>query len=118
VLAREEEEYPRNAWREIASTPANRKRLFVLVVFGTMINTFGNFIISFYLSILLDQAGITNTNTQLQINVGISCWCFVVAIAGSFMLDIMGRRKQTLLSIAGMVVTLYILGGLIKSKYR
>jgi MFS family permease len=116
VMAKEEEEYPRNAWREIASTPGNRKRLFVLVAFGTMINTFGNFIISFYLSVLLDQAGITNTNTQLQINVGISCWCFVVAIAGSFMLDVMGRRKQTLFSIAGMIVTLYIIGGLIKSK--
>ncbi|KAI1867534.1 hypothetical protein JX265_007336 [Neoarthrinium moseri] len=114
IMAKEEEAYPRNAWRELASTPANRKRLFVLVAFGSMINTFGNFVISFYLSKILDQAGVTDSNSQLQINVGISCWCFIVALTGSFMLDVLGRRKQTLACIAGMVVTLFMIGSLIK----
>ena len=46
IMAKEAEEYPRNPWMEIISTPANRKRLAILVSFGPMINMFGNFIIS------------------------------------------------------------------------
>lgn len=32
------------------------------------------------------------------------------------MVDILGRRIQTFIGISGMVVTLYIIGGLIKRK--
>jgi hypothetical protein len=46
TIAREAEEFPRNPWREIISTKANRKRLVILCTFGPMINMFGNFIIS------------------------------------------------------------------------
>jgi MFS family permease len=49
VMMKEEQEYPRNPWREIVSTPANRKRLAILVAFGPMINMFGNFVISYVL---------------------------------------------------------------------
>ncbi|KAF7543072.1 hypothetical protein G7Z17_g11041 [Cylindrodendrum hubeiense] len=114
VIMKEEEEYPRNPWREIISTPANRKRLAILCTFGPMINMFGNFIISFYLTKILDQAGITDTTKQTQIQVIINCWSFAVAVLGSFMVDILGRRIQTFIGISGMVVTLYIIGGLIK----
>lgn len=47
MIKREEEEYPRNPWREIISSKANRKRLVILCTFGSMINMFGNFIISY-----------------------------------------------------------------------
>jgi hypothetical protein len=67
---------------------------------------------------ILTQAGITNTQTQTQIQVIINCWSFVVAIVGSFMLDILGRRPQLLGCIAGMVVTLFLIGGLIKGQQR
>lgn len=79
-----------------------------------MINTLGNFIVSFYLSKILDQAGIQETHKQTQINIILSCWSFAIAILGSFMLDIMGRRLQTLVGLSGMIITLYIIGGLIK----
>lgn len=46
TIKREAIEYPRNPWREIVSTKANRKRLAILCTFGPMINMFGNFIIS------------------------------------------------------------------------
>ncbi len=46
ILAKEEEDYPRNAWRELLLTLGNRKRLFLLMSFGAMINTWGNFVIS------------------------------------------------------------------------
>lgn len=47
IMKKEEEEYPRNPWREIFATPANRRRLAILCTFGPMINMFGNFIISY-----------------------------------------------------------------------
>ncbi|KAF3922027.1 hypothetical protein ABW20_dc0106254 [Dactylellina cionopaga] len=115
ALAREEELYPRNPWRELFATPGNRKRLSILVIFGVMTETMGNFIVSYYLTRILTQAGITDTYRQTQINVILQCWAFVVAICGSFLLDVIGRRIQTLLGVTGMVVTLYLLGGLIKA---
>ncbi|KAI7780518.1 Lactose permease [Diaporthe eres] len=114
VISKEAQDMPGNPWRELLATPGNRKRLFILVVFGSMISTLGNFVISFYLNDILEQSGVRDTNTKLQISVGLSCWCFVVAISGSFMLDVIGRRLQTLISMAGMIATLYITGGLIK----
>ncbi|KZL80865.1 hexose transporter [Colletotrichum incanum] len=115
IMRKEEEQYPRNPWREIVATPANRKRLAILCTFGPMINMFGNFIISFYLTKILSQAGIRDTVKQTQIQVILNCWSFAVAVFGSFMLDVLGRRKQTFIGVIGMIVTLYVIGGLIKT---
>lgn len=114
-IATEKELYPRNPWIELFSTPANRKRLAILVCFGVMLEMFGNFVVSFYLTDILNQAGISRTETQTQITVILNCWSFAVAVLGSFTLDKLGRRKQTLTSICGMTASLFILGGLIKS---
>jgi MFS family permease len=46
VLMKEAEDYPRNPWRDIISGAANHRRLVILMAFGTMINMFGNFIVS------------------------------------------------------------------------
>lgn len=70
----------------------------------------------YYLTRILDQAGITNTRTQTQIQVIINCWAFAIAILGSFMLDILGRRTQLMISVSGMVTTLCLIGGLIKRE--
>ncbi|RDW83536.1 putative Hexose transporter [Aspergillus mulundensis] len=113
TLMREARELPRNPWREIL-TKANRRRLVILVTFGSMIEMFGNFIISYYLTKILDQAGITATKTQTQVQVIINCWSFAIAILGSFMLDILGRRIQMFIGVGGMVATLLLIGGLIK----
>ncbi|EPS44242.1 hypothetical protein H072_1757 [Dactylellina haptotyla CBS 200.50] len=115
IIAREEAAYPKNPWREFISTPANRKRLSILIIFGAMLETMGNFIVSYYLTRILSQAGVTDPNRQNQINVIIQCWSFIIAVIGSFMLDIIGRRIQTLVGTAGMALMLYLLGGLIKA---
>ncbi|KAK6351380.1 hypothetical protein TWF718_004541 [Orbilia javanica] len=114
TIAKEEAAYPRNPWKELLSTPANRKRMTILVVFGSMMETVGNFIVSYYLTRILSQAGVTDTHRQTQINVIIQCWSFAVAIAGSFLLDVIGRRLQTLIGMVGITVTLYMLGAFIK----
>ncbi|KAI8943270.1 hypothetical protein NX059_001289 [Plenodomus lindquistii] len=103
----EAKQYPRNPWREIISTKANRRRLMILCTFGPMISMY-------YLGKILTQAGITSTKTQTQVQVIINCWSFAVAVLGSLMLDILGRRKQTFIGVGGMIVTLMLIGGLIK----
>ncbi|KAH7392004.1 hexose transporter-like protein [Phaeosphaeria sp. MPI-PUGE-AT-0046c] len=114
TIQKEAEQFTRNPWREIISTKPNRRRLVILCTFGSMINMFGNFIISYYLTKILSQAGITDTHTQTQVQVIINCWSFAIAILGSFMLDILGRRLQTFIGVGGMVVTLLMIGALIK----
>jgi hypothetical protein len=46
VLRKEEALHPRNPWRELVATKANRRRLFIVATFGVMIEMFGNFVIS------------------------------------------------------------------------
>lgn len=46
TIQKEAKQFARNPWREIISTKANRRRLVILCTFGSMINMFGNFIIS------------------------------------------------------------------------
>lgn len=46
ALSSENARFQHNPWREIISTPANRRRLLILCTFGVMINSFGNFIVS------------------------------------------------------------------------
>ncbi len=72
-------------------------------------------LIRYYLTKILDQAGIKSTVTQTQVQVIINCWSFAVAILGSFMLDVLGRRLQTFIGVGGMVVTLFLIGAFIKS---
>ncbi|KAH8646313.1 general substrate transporter [Xylariales sp. PMI_506] len=115
VLKREAELYPKNPWIELVSSKPNLRRLWVVASFGVMIELCGNFVISFYLGDMLDQAGITDSTTQLQINIILNCWCFVVAIVGSYTLDILGRRLQTLICFGGMIITLFLFGGLSKA---
>lgn len=71
---------------------------------------------SYYLGDMLTQAGVTDFKTQLQVNVILSCWSLVVAVIGSLLMDVVGRRTMTLTAIGGMIVTLYIFGGLTKGK--
>lgn len=90
--------------------------MIILVAFGVITETVGNFIVSYYLTRILSQAGINDTYRQTQINVIIQCWSFAVVVAGSFLLDVIGRRLQTLMGMVGMTVTLYMLGALIKGR--
>lgn len=141
VLTREAENYPRNPWRDIISGAANHRRLVNLIAFDqyvwqlrylvstslprlifrcwytNKISSADSFL-SYYLVRILTQAGITETQTQTQIQVIINCWSFFVAIIGSFMLDVLGRRPQLLTCVAGMVISLCLIGGLIKGTCR
>lgn len=112
----EKETYPSNPWKEITTGKPNLHRFFICVSFGLMVETLGNFVASFYLGDMLNLAGITNSTTQLQINVILNCWCFVVAVVGSYLLDIVGRRTQMLWSVSSMAICLFAVGAMTKGR--
>ncbi|EXJ79535.1 hypothetical protein A1O3_07814 [Capronia epimyces CBS 606.96] len=114
VLHKEHQLYPGNPWKEMFASKANRHRMAIIVIFGVMIQMLGDFVISFYLGSMLTQAGITDPITQLEINIILSCWSFVVAVSGSLLLDVFGRRRTLIVCLIGMIVTLYIFGGMAK----
>jgi MFS family permease len=90
------------SWTEWFRTPANRRRFFIVLSLGFMIQLCGNAIISYYLHLVLNSVGIKGTQTQLYINGGntISGFCF--GIFFSLMIDRVGRRFMFLGGMAGM----------------
>ena len=99
----------RSPWRAWIQTRANRRRLFIAVTLGLGIQWCGNAIISYYLKLILESIGITNSKNRLIINgsVTISSFCFAVIWALS--IDHIGRRKIFLTGMAGMFFALITL---------
>ncbi|KAF8476223.1 putative MFS lactose permease [Kalaharituber pfeilii] len=53
----------------------------------------GNAAISYFLVVMLQQAGIEDNNTRLMLNAVLSVISFIGAMCGSFLVDKVGRRK-------------------------
>ena len=65
-----------------------------------LVSVFGQWVgcaaLSYFLSAVLDTAGITSPVTQLNINVGLACTQFLCAIIGALLVDRIGRRPLLL----------------------
>lgn len=61
--------------------------------------------ISYFLSAVLDTAGITSPLSQTNINVGLNCVSFALAILGASFVDRVGRRPLLLYTNAGCCLT-------------
>ncbi|KAK5164270.1 uncharacterized protein LTR77_009964 [Saxophila tyrrhenica] len=87
----------KSSWLAWFHGPSNRHRFAIVFTLG-----FINAIISYYLRLLLESFGITNSTTQLLINGGntINAWLF--AILWACTIDFWGRRKLFLTGIGGM----------------
>lgn len=118
VLATIEEEMrsSKGAWSTLLRNPskADVRRLVIVTTLAIIGEIGGSGVGSWYFTILLQQAGITGTTKLLQINLISSCWNFVCAVAGAYMFDHIGRRKQAIGSVIGMIITFFLLGGFVK----
>lgn len=95
-------------------TPGMLRRWAIVISLSWVTEMGGSSIGSYYLTVLLEEAGIKTSKKKLQINMISSCWSFVVSIIGAFLFDTLGRKKQSLFSLSGMIVCLFMLGGFIK----
>lgn len=80
-----------------------------LVYYIAILMLCGSNIISYYLGLILDNAGITNTTTQLGINIGLSVFNLVCGILGSFYFDKVGRRPALLVCtiVLGLILIIF-----------
>ncbi|KXS97854.1 hypothetical protein AC578_7652 [Pseudocercospora eumusae] len=99
---------------ETLITKHNRRRLLIVTTFSIIVMLPGTNIVTFYFGDMMSNAGIESADTQLQINIALTAWTLIIAVAASFYADKIGRKWLCSLSLAGQIVTLFLLGGLTK----
>lgn len=104
----------KGVYRAQIKTKANLHRMLICLSLALMCELAGSSIATYYFSILLNSAGVTDVKTQLQVAIIRSSFCFVCALTGCYTFDIIGRKVQALISMAGIIVCMFILGALVK----
>jgi MFS family permease len=97
--------------RVLFNTPARRYRLMLAMTFAWFGQFSGNNISSYYLPIMLNNVGITETTLVLLLNAIYAVIGWVFAISGARFHDVWGRRNMLMGSCAGMAVCLAIVAG-------
>lgn len=92
-------------WSALVSTPGNRKRTLIAFLTGLMAQWNGIGVVSYYLTLVLDSVGITDTFTQTLINGLLQIFNFGAALGAAFLVDRLGRRTLFLWSGLGMLVS-------------
>ncbi|KAJ3561907.1 hypothetical protein NPX13_g8766 [Xylaria arbuscula] len=90
----------------LVETRSSRYRLCLNMTFSWFAQFSGNNIISYYLPVMLDAVGVTDTNTKLILNIVYAIIGWVFSTAGARLHDIIGRRKMLMGSTSGMAVCL------------
>ncbi|KAL4938253.1 hypothetical protein BDV06DRAFT_232012 [Aspergillus oleicola] len=95
-------------WSTLVKTPGNRKRTFIAVCIGAFAQWNGVAVVSYYLTLVLDTVGVTDTDTQTLINGLLQVFNFIAALSAAMFVDRLGRRTLFLWSAAGMLVSFVI----------
>ncbi|KAG9313571.1 hexose transporter [Chiua virens] len=103
-------------WKSLFSTQGNRKRMRVIIALAFFSQWSGNGLLSYYLSKVLNQIGITSSSTQLLINGCLQIWSFIGALYASYAVNLLGRRFLFLIS-AGLMMLFYMAQAICFSQY-
>ncbi|KAF5382700.1 hypothetical protein D9615_002928 [Tricholomella constricta] len=103
-------------FRPLFTTRADRYRAYMVILIGTFGQLSGNGLITYFLPILLQNAGITNQDRRLTLNFVNSVTSYVGALSGSAIIDRFGRRKILLTSTSMITCILAIVTGLLSSN--
>jgi sugar porter (SP) family MFS transporter len=98
-----EKEFEGNGWIELFQTPGNRRRLIILVSLGFFSQWSGNGLVSYYMSDVLKDAGVTDSKLRLEINGILNIINFITALGMCFAIDKFGRRPLFLIATGGML---------------
>ncbi|KAJ6030978.1 lactose permease [Penicillium herquei] len=105
-------------YRELWKTRSHRHRLICVLSMAIFGQWSGNSSTSYYLPVMLENAGITSESRKLLLN-GINApLCFISSIMGTMFLDKAGRRPLLMLSLICCIVFLAILTPLSKVAYE
>ncbi len=98
-----------SSWMEWFRTSANRYRLFIIVTSGFIIQWCGSALISYYIHLVFNSIGITDSKQQLILNGGVTISGWVWGSTWSLLIDKMGRRPMWLVGMSGMFVAFLLL---------
>ncbi|KIJ14336.1 L-arabinose isomerase [Paxillus involutus ATCC 200175] len=105
ALKSEKEEFAGSSYYTCFATPANRRRMLIIIGLGVFSQWSGNGLVSYYIGIVLKGVGITSTFDQAAINGVLQVFNLVCALTGAMLVDKLGRRNLFLISNAGMLIT-------------
>lgn len=100
-----EKEGKSTGWGALVATPGNRSRLCIAVFLGSAAQWNGIGVVSYYLTLVLDTIGITDTFIQTLINGLLQIFNFWAALSAAFLVDRLGRRTLFMWSNIGMLVS-------------
>ena len=95
-------------WSALVATPGNRKRLFIAVCLGAFAQWNGIGVVSYYLTLVLDSIGITDSFYQTLINGLLQIFNFAAALSAALLVDRLGRRTLFIWSGIGMLISYVI----------
>lgn len=97
-----EKEFEGNGWLELFQTKGNRHRLIILISLGFFSQWSGSGLVSYYMSDVLQGAGVASKKLRLEINGILNIVNFVTALTMCFFIDKLGRRPLFLFATGGM----------------
>lgn len=94
------------SYLDLIKNAPNRRRTTIAVIVGVFSQWNGVGVVSYYLTLVLNTIGITETKDQALINGLLQIFNWIIAVfAGAMMVDRIGRRSLFLISTAGMLVS-------------
>jgi len=100
-------------FRQLFRTAANRYRFGLCAIVSCWGQLSGNGLITYFLPVLLKQAGILNPDRQRVLNFVNSITSFIGALTGTSLVDKLGRRKLMLFSACACMCGMAIVAGLL-----
>ena len=88
-----EKEFSNRGISELWSTKGNRHRLLIVITAGLFSQTAGSGIVSYYIFLVLDQIGITDSNSQLILNGCLTIFNMCIATGMAFTVDKFGKSR-------------------------
>lgn len=95
-------------WTEFFATRAMLHRLFITLALPAMQQLCGNSVLAYYLHLILDNLGITNSLDQLKINIGITVFSLVCSVIFASIVYKHPRRHMLMAGYIVMCITFTI----------
>ncbi|EKG10305.1 Sugar/inositol transporter [Macrophomina phaseolina MS6] len=102
----------KTSYADMFKTPGNRRRLFITVTLAIFAQWTGNGVVSYYLALVLNSAGVTNVSHQLLISGCLQIWNLIFSVLAAVSVDKLGRRMLFLSSASIELVAYVIITGL------
>ncbi|KAL4993324.1 general substrate transporter [Aspergillus recurvatus] len=102
AIAAEKESLASSSYLDMVKTPGNRHRLLITVTLGIFSQWSGNGVVSYYLAMVLDTVGVTETKDQLLISGCLQIWNLIFGAIGAVLIERAGVMLVSYIIITGL----------------